>query len=503
MSYNYNQPGGYQQPYPGQAPPPQGYGQHQQYQQPPQQGYHQPPPMQNQQYGGYQPQQGYGQQPPQGQYGAPPPNQYGGPPQGQYGAPPPQQGYGAPGQYQQPPPGQYGQQPPPGQYGQPPPPGQYGQQPPPGQYQPPPGPPPGQYGAPPPQGHFGAPPPQGQYGAPPPQGQFGAPGGFGGPPTQPSLGYGPQQVANIDVSRDVEAVRKAMKGFGTDEKALIATLAKKDPMQINTIRTQYDQRLMRNMVQDLEKETSGYFAKGLVEIARGPLVSDCYNLMEAMKGMGTKEVILDDILIGRSNADINAIKQKYQELFKRPLQKDLQGDLSAGTEQMYDMIVAARRAEDSYPVNPQEIEQAVTDLQAGMGGFASKNVPQVCQILTSKNDAQLKAMANSYQQRFHKSLDSVLKSAFSGHMEDALRLLVHRATNRPEAEAVRLEESMAGLGTKDEILVQRVVRCHWDRNFMNAVSNAYKQVYKKDLVKRIEGETRGDYEKLMVACVKP
>jgi annexin A7/11 len=88
-------------------------------------------------------------------------------------------------------------------------------------------------------------------------------------------------------------------------------------------------------------------------------------------------------------------------------------------------------------------------------------------------------------------------------MEDALRLLVHRATNRPEAEAVRLEESMAGLGTKDEILVQRVVRCHWDRNFMNAVSNAYKQVYKKDLVKRIEGETRGDYEKLMVACVKP
>jgi len=311
------------------------------------------------------------------------------------------------------------------------------------------------------------------------------------------------QVANIDVSKDVEAVRKAMKGFGTDEKALIAVLAKRDPIQVNTIRAQYDQRLMRNMVQDLEKETSGYFAKGLVEIARGPLVSDCYNLMEAMKGMGTKEVILDDILIGRSNADINAIKQKYQELFQRPLQKDLQGDLSAGTEQMYDMIISARRAEDSYPVNPQEIEQAVTDLQAGMGGFASKNVPQVCQILTSKNDAQLKAMANSYQQRFHKSLDSVIKSAFSGHMEDALRLLIHRATNRPEAEAVRLEESMAGLGTKDDILVQRVVRCHWDKNFMNAVSNAYKQVYKKDLVKRIEGETRGDYEKLMVACVKP
>ncbi|KAF1945275.1 Annexin [Clathrospora elynae] len=486
MSYNYNQPGGYQQPY--QGPPPQGYGQPQ-YQQPPQQGYQQQLPMQNQYappQGGYPPQQGYGQRPPPGQYGAPPPNQYGGPP-GQYGAPPP-------GQYQQPPPGQYGA-PPQAQYGAPPPQGPYGAPP-----------PQGQYGAPPPQGQYGAPPQQGQYGAPPPQGQYGAPpqqGGFGGPPTQPSLGYGPQQVANIDVSTDVEVIRKAMKGFGTDEKAIIGTLAKKDPIQINTIRTQYDQRLMRNMVQDLEKETSGYFAKGLAEIAQGPLISDCKNLMEAMKGLGTKEAILDDVLIGRSNADINAIKQKYQELFRRPLQEDLRGDLSAGTEQMYDMIIAARRNEDSYPVIPQEIEQAVTDLQAGLGGFAGKNVPQVCQILTSKNDAQLRAMAQSYQNRFHKSLDSVIKSSFSGHMEDALRLLLHRATNRAEAEAIRLEESMAGIGTKDALLVQRVVRCHWDRQFMNNVSNAYKQLYKKDLIKRIEGETRNDYERLMVACVRP
>jgi len=304
------------------------------------------------------------------------------------------------------------------------------------------------------------------------------------------------------VTRDIEAVRKAMKGFGTDEKALIAVLAKKDPLQMETIRTQYDQRMMRNMTGDLEKETSGYFAKGLVELSRGPLVSDCWNIKEATRGMGTKEVVLDDILIGRSNADMNAIKEKYQQLFKTTLEADLKADLSAATEQMYMMIIAARRAEDSHPVNPQEIEQAVTELQAGMGGFAGKNAPQVCQILTSKNDAQIKAIAQSYQQRFQKSLDSVIKSAFSGHMEDALRLLIARATNRAEAEATRLEEAMAGMGTKDNLLVMRVIRCHWNQQFMTAVSNEYKRVYKKDLIKRIEGETKGDYERLMVACVR-
>jgi annexin A7/11 len=292
-----------------------------------------------------------------------------------------------------------------------------------------------------------------------------------------------------------------MKGFGTDEKALIAVVAKKDPLQMESIRTQYDQRLMRNLIADLQKETSGYFEKGLVEIARGPLVSDCQNLMEAMKGAGTKEVVLDDILIGRSNADIIAIKEKYQQMFKRTLDADLKSDLSAGTEQMYMMITAARRAEDSHPVNPQEIEQAVTELQAGMGGFVGKNVAQVCQVLTSKNDAQIKAIAQSYQQRYKKSLVAVIKSAFSGHMEDALCLLVARAMNRAEAEAVRLEDAMAGMGTKDNLLVMRVVRCHWDQRFMTAVSSEYKRVYRKDLIKRIEGELKGDYERLMVACV--
>jgi annexin A7/11 len=279
-------------------------------------------------------------------------------------------------------------------------------------------------------------------------------------------------------------------------------LAKKDPIQINTFRTQYDQRFMRSFLADLEKEASGYFGKGLVQIARGPLAGDCYTLYNAMKGIGTKEAALDDVLVGRSNADVNAIKTEYQRIFRKSLEADLRDDLSAGTEQMYVMIVSARRAEDSAPVIPQQIEADITQLNHALGNIISKNASQVCELLFSRNDAQIRAIVQGYRNRFHNSLDNVILSKFSGHMEDALRLLLARATNRPEAEAVRLEESMAGLGTKDELLVQRVVRCHWDQGFMRQVAEAYKHKYGKSLVRRIEGETRGDYEKLMVACVQ-
>lgn len=64
---------------------------------------------------------------------------------------------------------------------------------------------------------------------------------------------------------------------------------------------------------------------------------------------------------------------------------------------MYMMITGARRAEDSHPYNQQEIEQAVTEVQSAIGGFVGKNTAQITQVLTSKNDAQLRAMAQLYE----------------------------------------------------------------------------------------------------------
>jgi len=293
-----------------------------------------------------------------------------------------------------------------------------------------------------------------------------------------------------------------MKGFGTNEKELIRILSKPDPVIMATIRTQYNQRFMKDLVNDLASETSGYFKEGLVAIARGPLTHDAYQLYEAMKGLGTKETLLNDVLLCRSNADINAIKAEYQRLFKRTLESDLRGDLSAATEQMFVMVVRAARNEDSAPVIPQQIDADVVELQRAIGNMMNKDPIHVCQILTSRSDAQIRAICQTYHQKFAKSLESVIKGRFSGHMEDALLLILARANNRAQSDAEQLEAAMAGMGTKDVLLVNRVVKVHWNRQYLQQVKTAYKAKYRRDLATRIKGETRGDYERLMVACVE-
>jgi annexin A7/11 len=87
-------------------------------------------------------------------------------------------------------------------------------------------------------------------------------------------------------------------------------------------------------------------------------------------------------------------------------------------------------------------------------------------------------------------------------MKDALLHILRTALDPAMRDAVLLEECMKGMGTKDERLVVRVVRVHWDRQHLENVKRAYQSKYKQDLVKRVKGETSGDYQRLLVAMLE-
>ncbi|KAI9887151.1 MAG: hypothetical protein M1823_001058 [Watsoniomyces obsoletus] len=515
MSYQgnpYGHPPPGQTPQPGYQPPP---GQYPGSYPPPQQGYGAPagypaggppPPAP---YGAPQGQQYVA---PPGQYGSapPPPGQYGGAPPGQYGAPADPYAYAPPGHYRNSSQSQPGV-PPPGPYGPPPPAGAYG------------APPPGAYNAPPPSAPYG--PPQGNpYGAPapytqPPQGApypSGAPplpphpnqpphpaaGGHYAQPALPSPGYVLGQLPPGDASHDAETVYRAMKGFGTDERTLIRVLAHKDPLQMALLADTFQRRYGKSLQAWIESETSGYFEATLVALVRGPLRQDVYNVHRAIKGLGTKETLLNDVVLSRSNADLNAIKQEFSRTYRSSLEKEVREDLSMKTEQLFSMVLAAQRAEESAPVIGQQVDQDVGELYRATEGRSGTDQLTVCRIFASRSDTQLRAIANGYEQRYRTKLDRVIEKEFSGHMEDALLMILRGATDRAMRDAMLLEDTMRGAGTKDDMLLNRVVRYHWDRNYMQQVKGAYRHRYNRELASRIQGETRGDFERILLACIE-
>lgn len=86
-------------------------------------------------------------------------------------------------------------------------------------------------------------------------------------------------------------------------------------------------------------------------------------------------------------------------------------------------------------------------------------------------------------------------------MEDALLFQLRRGLDKYMHQAQLLEDGMAGMGTKDALLIGRVVRAHWDRNNMANVKGAYEKRYHRSLASRIKSETSGDYERMLLACI--
>lgn len=227
-----------------------------------------------------------------------------------------------------------------------------------------------------------------------------------------------------------------MKGFGTDEKLLCQVLGHiPDPVIMKNVRQTYTQRFRKDLLAAVASETSGYFGETCEAVVRGPLEQDVHNLYDALKGAGTKESVMNDVLLGRSNADMRAIKNEYHRVHHRSLEQDVKGDLSAKTETLFVMVLAANRAEDSAPVIPQSIEHDITQLHQATAGQMGTDQITVCQMFASRSDGQLRAISHAFQQKYHKPLMKTIEGEFSGHMEDALMRMLGVAEDRAMADA--------------------------------------------------------------------
>jgi len=60
---------------------------------------------------------------------------------------------------------------------------------------------------------------------------------------------------------------------------------------------------------------------------------------------------------------------------------------------------------------------------------------------------------------------------------------------------------MHGLGTKDKLLVSRIIRFHWNRYEMENIKGAYQAKMGIPLAQRVHGETSRDQRRMLLACL--
>ncbi|CAH2980627.1 unnamed protein product [Chilo suppressalis] len=307
-------------------------------------------------------------------------------------------------------------------------------------------------------------------------------------------------MVNFNAAEDAAALRAAMKGFGTDEQAIIDILTTRSNAQRQAISQAFTHEYGRDLIDDLKSELGGHFEDVIVALMMPPEEYLCKELHHCMSGMGTDEETLVEILCTRTKREIADIVEAYERLYDRPLAEHMCSETSGDFRRLLTLIVTGARDEEGAPdhARAEEAAQALYDAGEAKWGTDEEIFNK---ILAHESFAQLQLIFEAYKGISGRTIEQAIKAEIGGELKDALSAIVECVENAPAWFAQRLRKAMEGAGTEDRTLV-RIIASRAEIDLGN-IKAEYERIYDKTLESDIKGETSGDYKRALVALIGP
>ncbi|KAL1423639.1 hypothetical protein MTO96_021014 [Rhipicephalus appendiculatus] len=222
-------------------------------------------------------------------------------------------------------------------------------------------------------------------------------------------------------------------------------------------------------------------------------------LRKAIAGLGTDEDCLIEILCTHSNEDIRLIKDHYQRIFKKDLEKDVIGDTSGDFRRLLVSMCNAQR-EENIPLDPARARNDASELhQAGVLRWGT-DVSAFNRIIATQSYEQLRLVFREYNALANHTVIEAIKSEMSGDLRRAFLAIVKCVYSPPFYFAEKLYNSIKGLGTNDKVL-KRVILSRCERD-LELIKQEYLDKYKMTLSSAIQSDTSGNYRKALLAIVQ-
>nr|VZH89150.1 unnamed protein product [Spirometra erinaceieuropaei] len=311
-------------------------------------------------------------------------------------------------------------------------------------------------------------------------------------------------AANFDAAKDAEALRKAMKGLGTDEQAIIDILAYRSVDQRKEIAKVFKSSYGEDIYSKLRGELSGNFRDAVLLSFRDKAHVNAYSLYNAITGAGTNDRVVIQTICASNNEEIEELKKAYEDILKekkqdplkRNLEKDVEGDTSGDYKRVLIALLQGQREENTAKANVATDCEAL--YTAGEGKVGTDESVFV-RILANRSHAHIREINKVYFASMEHDLIRAIHKETSGNFRDALETIVKTALNKADCIADMLLGSMKGLGTRDDDLIRLVLAYSEDN--LEEVKQAFAAKNGKTLAEYIRGETSGDYKKFLLAIV--
>uniref|UniRef100_A0A674C962 Annexin n=1 Tax=Salmo trutta TaxID=8032 RepID=A0A674C962_SALTR len=271
-------------------------------------------------------------------------------------------------------------------------------------------------------------------------------------------------ASDFDPADDAQNLRKAMKGFGTDEDVIIDIVANRSNEQRQEIRQAFKSILGRDLMKDLKSELSKNLERLIIGLMLTPAEFDAKMMRKAMEGAGTDEHALIEILVTRSNEEIHAMNAAYQDGYKKSMEEAIQSDTSGRFSQILTSLVQGAREQ-----GPADWDRALVDAQVSTSCNMTLELADACNedsddmeikfmsILCTRSFPHLRRVFQEFVRCSNKDIEQIIKKEMSGDVKQAMYGIVRSVKNQPNYIAERLYKAMKCIGTDDRALIRIMV----------------------------------------------
>ncbi|KAL3633981.1 Annexin Gh1 [Castilleja foliolosa] len=305
----------------------------------------------------------------------------------------------------------------------------------------------------------------------------------------------PSQVPSV--TEDCEQLHKAFSGWGTNEDLIISILGHRNAEQRKVIRQVYAETYGEDLLKALDKELTNDFERIVQLWTLEPAERDAYLANEALKKWTASNQVLVETACTRSPKELLQAREAYHARFKRSVEEDVAHHTSGDFRKLLVPLVSSYR----YGGDDVNMTLAKTEAKILHGKISEKayNCDDVIRIFTTRSKAQINATVNQYNNLFGNDIKKDLKTDPKDEFLSILRATV-KCLVCPEKyfeKVIRL--SINKVGT-DEGALTRVVATRAEID-MKIIKDEYHRRNSVLLDQAIAKDTRGDYEKMLLALL--
>jgi len=298
------------------------------------------------------------------------------------------------------------------------------------------------------------------------------------------------------LEQDVHDLHHAIAGLGTDDRTLVTILTHRTKQQLEQIAQAYEAKHNHTLAHDIRGDTS-FNERAILEALATPYTQYVANeINHAVKGLGTHEGALRDILITQPRSVIDAAKPYYQEKFGKTIEEDVIGDTSGNFRKALVHLIGGSR-DFSGPPDFSSVEHDAQAIHKAGEGRIGTDDEFFVEYFTKKSPAHIAEVDKVYRIKHSHSLEHAIKGETSGDYEQILAGLLVTPT---VYWARRIHQAVKGLGTNDALLVRAFVLN--DREHLKHIAAVYQEEFGHSLAQDISGDTSGYYEKALLGLLE-